>query len=297
MKHDSITALSELLENMILQKKYLESDTEESDDYLERNLFSTDEDSNENEKKRLLAEEFDTDIQRLTNVIKFEHEKKKHKETHREALTILQIQEDERRRVAMELHDVSLQNLAYLIHKIELCARYVDSDPNKAKEELGSVGISIRKIIDEMRNIIFNLRPVDFGDRGMRSDLEHLTYKLNEQNTFFVSTDIDDVDFHDNITQVSVYRIVKECLTNAFKHSQGNQLFFSMKLEGDVCAIKIKDNGIGFNPETIKETKRNHFGISVMQERVRLLDGILNIETEMGIGTTITIYIPCSGKS
>jgi two-component system sensor histidine kinase DegS len=244
--------------------------------------------------------DFDQDIKKLENVISSERGESKfsdkHSEKHKEAITILQIQEDERRRVAMELHDVSLQNLAYLIHKIELCIRFVDTNPEHAKEELNSVGTNLRSIISEMRNIIFNLRPVDLGDGGLRGDLEHLAYKLNEQNSFFVTTDIDDIDFRNNITQVSVYRIVKECLMNAFKHSKGNQLHFSMKRLDDTCLIIIKDNGVGFDFEQIKAKLRKHFGLSVMRERVRLLDGTLNIESEVGVGTTITISIPCDSK-
>jgi two-component system sensor histidine kinase DegS len=235
-------------------------------------------------------------IHNLNQVISSEHDSRNSSDTHREALTILQIQEDERRRVAMELHDVSLQNLAYLFHKIELGVRYIDMDAEKAKQELNTVGKSLRSIINEMRGIIFNLRPVDLGDDGLRSDLEHLAYKLNEQNLFFVSTDIDEIDFHNNITQVSVYRIVKECLTNAFTHSKGNQLFFSMKKADNSCVITIKDNGVGFDFEKIKNKLKNHFGLSVLQERVRLLDGILNIESKVGSGTTITIYIPYNDK-
>jgi two-component system sensor histidine kinase DegS len=80
---------------------------------------------------------------------------------------------------------------------------------------------------------------------------------------------------------------------NAFKHSKGNQLHFSMKQIEDSCLITIKDNGVGFDFEQIKDKLRKHFGLSVMRERVRLLDGVLNIESEVGVGTSITINIPC----
>jgi two-component system sensor histidine kinase DegS len=274
MRDENITLLTEVLNNMYLLKESM--------------------DSNKNNSQ---LDKIENAIHNMNQVISSEHDSKNSSDTHKEALTILQIQEDERRRVAMELHDVSLQNLAYLFHKIELGVRYVDMDPNKAKQELNSVGMSLRSIINEMRGIIFNLRPVDLGDEGLRGDLEHLAYKLNEQNLFFVSTDIDDIDFHNNITQVSVYRIVKECLTNAFTHSKGNQLFFSMKKVDNACMITIKDNGIGFDFEKIKVKLKNHFGLSVLQERVRLLDGVLNIESKVGTGTTITIYIPYTYKS
>jgi two-component system sensor histidine kinase DegS len=273
MRDENFTVLSEILEHMIKQRKNFDANGSVT-----------------------LGDELDKDILRLERLLAKEHDKKRTTNTHKEALAILQIQEDERRRVAMELHDESLQNLAYLTHKIELSIRYVDSNPGKAKEELNLVGNSLRSIINEMRNIIFNLRPVDLGKEGLRGDLEHLAFKLNEQNLFFVETDIDDIEFHDNITLVSVYRIIKECLMNAFKHSNGNQLHFTMKQQENACVIIIKDNGVGFDFDQIKSKARKHFGLSVLQERVRLLDGVLNIESEVGVGTTVSIHIPYISK-
>jgi signal transduction histidine kinase len=70
-----------------------------------------------------------------------------------------------------------------------------------------------------------------------------------------------------------------------------------MKKVDNTCMITVKDNGVGFDFEKIRSKLKNHFGLSVLQERVRLLDGILNIESKVGTGTTITIYIPYTNKS
>jgi two-component system sensor histidine kinase DegS len=211
---------------------------------------------------------------------------------HAQALTILRIQEEERRRVSMELHDISLQNLAHLIHKVELCSLCMDRDPAQAKFELAGVSSSLRNIIDEMRGIIFDLRPIDFGENGIREDIERLIYKMNEQNRFFVKTDIDDIIFQSHITQVSVYRIIKECVNNALRYSEGNQLSLSLKAYGYLCEITIRDNGIGFDIERVHEKRGQHFGLSVVQERIRLLDGTWKIESTPDKGTTITITVP-----
>ena len=99
---------------------------------------------------------------------------------------ILTIQEDERKRIARDLHDTSLQNLAHLIHKIELSSMYIDVDPNQAKLELASVNKKLREIIDEIRSILFDLRPMTFDDLGLKAALERLLMNLMaKSNTLY----------------------------------------------------------------------------------------------------------------
>jgi two-component system sensor histidine kinase DegS len=175
-----------------------------------------------------------------------------------------------------------------------LCSLSVDVDTDKAKLALSEIGENLRSVIDEMRSIIFDLRPIDFGENGMREDLMRLLYKMNEQNRFFISTDIDDLTFHNHITQVSIYRIVKECINNALRHSKGNQIIFTLKQKESVCEIMIKDNGIGFETDNIQEKRHNHFGLSMIEERVSLLHGTWKIESNDQTGTTISITLPWS---
>lgn len=84
-------------------------------------------------------------------------------------LTIFKVQEEERQRIARDLHDTSLQNLTHLIHKIELSSLYIDKDPIQAKLELSIVEKSLRKTIEEIRNIIYDLRPMSFDDLGLKN--------------------------------------------------------------------------------------------------------------------------------
>ena len=89
-------------------------------------------------------------------------------------LTILNIQEEDRQRIARDLHDSSLQNLTHLLHKIELCSLYIDEDSVKAKLELSVVNKVLRETIDEMRNIVYDLRPMTFDDLGLKAAFERL---------------------------------------------------------------------------------------------------------------------------
>lgn len=207
-----------------------------------------------------------------------------------DGMTVLNIQEEDRQRIARDLHDTSLQNLAHLIHKIELSSLYIDEDTIKAKLELSVVNNILKKTIDEIRNIIFDLRPMTFDDLGFRAALERLLAALNENQKYFLETDIDDVSCENNLILVSVYRVVQECLNNIDKHAEAEKIIFFCKNQEGNCEITIQDDGKGFDPECPPEGK--HFGLSLMQERIRLINGRISISSKEGEGTCIKIEVP-----
>ena len=96
-------------------------------------------------------------------------------------LSILDVIEIERQRIAKDLHDVSLQNLSHLIHKIELSSIYIDKDPIKAKLELATVEKELRSIINEIRTIIYNMYPVSLEDLGLKSTIEKVLGLINKE--------------------------------------------------------------------------------------------------------------------
>lgn len=234
------------------------------------------------------------DIERISFLID-EHKKT----TNNLHLMILDMQEKERVRIARELHDSSIQNLTHLIHGLELSSLYIDKDPIQAKLELESCSITLKKAIDEIRDTVFNLRPMSFDDLGFNQCIENLVDTLKTQNPGF--TYVTDVDLFNPKTEgnqekyrlflVSVYRIIYEGLLNAVKHSCGTKIELYIKKKEDHLVIKMIDNGKGF----VKEEgccSDKHFGISIMQERVFLLDGIFEINSKIGQGTRIFISLP-----
>lgn len=206
------------------------------------------------------------------------------------SLKVLKIQEEDRQRIARDLHDTSLQNLAHLIHKIELSSMYIDKDPIRAKLELSVVNKNLKEIIDEIRNTIFDLRPMSFDDLGLKATFERMICNINEDLVFKVETDIDDISCDNDIVLATIYRVVQECFSNAIKHSGGTKIIFNCKCIGHVCVIDMIDDGRGFTDEDMKKDK--HFGISVMKERVNLLGGTIIIDSQKNIGTSIKIEIP-----
>lgn len=215
-------------------------------------------------------------------------------EFHMKQFSVLDVQEKERQRIARDLHDSSLQDLTHLVHQVELSSLYIDKDPLKAKLELASVESGLRKVIDDIRNRIYDLRPMTFDDLGLRETILNFFSVLNRKGYFEILEDIDDIEdeFSEEEKELSllmIYRIIQECVQNGMEHSKGNQIKVVLKKKNEFILIEIADNGIGFDLEEAGKKDR-HFGLSVVKERVFLLGGEMKIDTEHG--TTVSIEIP-----
>lgn len=207
-------------------------------------------------------------------------------------ISVLEIQEKERQRIARDLHDSSLQNLTHLVHKVELSSLYIDQDPIKAKLELATIEKNLRKVIEDIRNCIFDLRPMSLDGLGLKETIEKLLLVLNQDKCFKIIMDIDNIaseNSESKIMLISIYRIIQECVQNSIKHSKGDKINVSVKDKKDIYEIIIQDNGIGFDEnEAMKKDK--HFGLSVIKERVFLLNGKIEIDSQNG--TLVKIEIP-----
>lgn len=199
---------------------------------------------------------------------------------------ILFMQEGERKRIAEELHNNTVQDMVCLFQKIELAILYMDKDIVQSKLELILAKRQIKSMIDGIRDIIYNLRPMVFDDIGDAAAFQGLYDKLYE-NGFDVSFDVDNINTDDGITAVSVFHFVNEACQNVIKHSHADRVSVSVKCKEQQIFIAIADNGAGFK----SQLEDNHFGISFMMERVRLLDGDMKIISNDN-GTTINAVIP-----
>lgn len=217
-------------------------------------------------------------------------------------IKVLDIQEKERQRIARELHDSSVQNLTHLVHTIELSSMFIDQDTIRAKLELENCIKILKDSINEIRETIFNLRPMSFDDLGFQKGIDDLilnaksqfkdceiTYDVCKLEDEFLKTDKQEVA----LILVTIYRIIQEALMNALKHSHADKIILNVKSENKKCLIIVKDNGQGFSLEEItNQQKDKHFGISIMTERVNLLGGKIIIDSKPEEGTEIKVEIP-----
>lgn len=208
----------------------------------------------------------------------------------------LKNQEMDRKRIANELHDTSIQDLTHIIHQIELAGFYIDIDATKAKLELASVNDELRKIIKEIRNTIFDLRPMSFDDLGLIGAIENLIDVLNSRFTIDIHADIDFVDDFDEIKKLEIYRAIQECLTNSAKHANAKKITLTICDRETELYICASDDGVGIpEPDIENETDDNkqiHYGLQIMKERVSILNGRCYISSMKNVGTKIEIIIP-----
>ena len=141
-----------------------------------------------------------------------------------------------------------------------------------------------------MRMVIFNLRPMSFNDLGFDRCLDDYIQNMKESNAdiLFV-TDIDEVS-----TKISEYRLlilfrmIQEAVQNSIIHSKSDRIELSVKNKENQLHVKIRDYGIGFEDGNKKE---NHFGLSMMQERAKIIHAVFQVHSVLNEGTEITIQV------
>jgi two-component system sensor histidine kinase DegS len=216
-------------------------------------------------------------------------------ESEKYKIDILRSQEFERKRIARDLHDTVVQNLTNLIHKAELTLKVMDFDPIRAKLELMSITKNTREIIDEIRNIIYDLRPMAFDDIGIDVIIERKLSEIREIGVlvkYEVEGEIGEVD---QIVLLTLIRIVGEACNNTLKHGKANKIEVKLRYLENFIEIYIKDDGIGFNMKddmNINYESKSGFGLSMMRERVYLLSGIITFTSKENEGTEIYVKVP-----
>lgn len=204
-----------------------------------------------------------------------------------ERIEILAMQEAERKRIADELHDTTVQDLVHLSQQLELASMYLSQDMNQTRIELASAKKNIKKIIEDMRGTIYDLRPMAFDDIGWESAIEKLRNDLDTKSDMNVMFNICNINECDSLFKITIYRIIREACQNVCKHASAKKMSVKMKNENNQLFLSITDNGVGIGDYD----KTNHFGLSMIKEKVGLLSGKLSILTNEE-GTTIDIVIP-----
>ena len=201
---------------------------------------------------------------------------------------IISVQENERKRIARDLHDTVLQNLTHILHQVELSQMYMERDTVKAKLELLSAQQNTKNAIEEIRNIVFDLRPMSFDDLGFKETFDNFYDLIKRYSDFEVVFDVDDITGKSEYYLLTVYRIAREALMNALRHSGGNKIVFRCKNDGKRILLTVEDNGKGFDSSKLKE--KNHYGLAVIRERVGLLEGTFQIVSDNG--TKVIVDVP-----
>lgn len=209
---------------------------------------------------------------------------------------IIEAQELERKRIARDLHDSTVQNLTGLIHKAELCSRLIDVDTIRTKLELLTMKDTIKKIVNDMRSIIYDLRPMTLADLGLVPTIESFLDNMKCQHGIQTKLQVVNEEVSlSTITNLSLFRVIQEACNNTVKHAMATTIIVKVEYGKDSLKLTIQDDGKGFNVECIdNENKRESrsFGLSIMNERIFLLSGTIKINSKINEGTMIVIEVP-----
>lgn len=212
-------------------------------------------------------------------------------------LNVLESVEKERQRIARDLHDSTVQNLTSLVHKSELCMKLIDLDPIRCKLELSSMGKILREVIEDMRKMIYDLRPMSFDDIGFGVTIERALDKCKAAYNIRYSFKIEGEEYQlPNMVSISLLRIIQESCSNAINHGNAKMIDIKLIYHEDSIELMVENDGDGFDVSTIDELSRDDysgFGLSMMKERIYLLSGDLSIQSKAGEkGCLLTVNLP-----
>ncbi|HAA25814.1 MAG TPA: histidine kinase [Ruminiclostridium sp.] len=215
------------------------------------------------------------------------------------AIRIIKAQEEERNRVAREIHDGPAQMMSNVVLKAEICEKLIDVDLDKARAELKNLKNAVRDSLKDVRRIIYDLKPMSLEDLGLIPTLQKYIEKFSSESGIDVRFQClgADNDSYDKNINLTVFRVVQEALNNIRKHSNAKTADVKVEFTPTNVAVRISDKGKGFDTNLLKVEKDDDsggFGIFSMKERIELLNGTLDVNSKIGKGTTIKVLLPHS---
>jgi PAS domain S-box-containing protein len=212
------------------------------------------------------------------------------------ALGIQQAQEDERQRIARELHDDICQRLTALRLNVNLLEDGSHAIIPVVRKELRSMKLQLDGMIADVRRMSAHLRPMALDLFGLITAMRILCEQVQKAFSLTVTfeTSLRSDERFEAQLEIAMYRIAQEALNNAGKHSRAKDIYVSLETEEMKLRMAVRDTGMGFSSDS-KELPRNApggFGLVNMRERAELCGGIFRIESRPGHGTTVHIELP-----
>lgn len=237
----------------------------------------------------------DPDILKLTETINLVLDTL---EEHRQSVSgrVLGALEEERRRIARELHDEAGQALTTLVITLEMTERALPAEQAEVRERLGFARETAVRTLDEIRRIMGDLRPSVLDDLGLVPALR--AYIKNKLQPLGLDVELEVTGLEERLPEsleTVLFRCVQEAVTNVLKHAGATRVDIRVRrLPGRVLA-EVSDNGRGFDPEAVKAkamSRSGGFGLVGMEERVSLAGGTLLVLSRPGGGSTVRVEVP-----
>jgi PAS domain S-box-containing protein len=210
---------------------------------------------------------------------------------------IVQAQEDERKRIARDLHDELGQQLVALRLKLEVVRKLCDND-KELGAKIDDVQTMARQIDHGVDFLAWELRPSVLDNLGLFAALQKYVKEWSQHSgtsADFITSTKKPMRLTSE-AETNLYRIAQEALNNTHKHAKAKQVAVVLDKRGDSIVLTIEDDGVGFKPEN-KRTRSKGLGLMGMQERATLIGGSVEIESKPEKGTTIHVRVPIISRT
>lgn len=205
---------------------------------------------------------------------------------------IINAQEEERKRIARELHDETSHTLSSMLVELKMLE---EGDKDSKYRSIDHLRNLVRSTIEELHKMAWQLRPTVLDKFGLKVAIER--YVQEFQKTTGITTDLvinaAQKSMHPEL-ETTIYRLVQESLTNIIKYAKADSVSVIILSTGKQLSIVVEDDGIGFDVQSVlgRDPSKDHLGLLGMHERIALFHGTLQIESEIGEGTTVFAKIP-----
>jgi two-component system sensor histidine kinase DegS len=208
------------------------------------------------------------------------------------AAMMIQAQETERQHLSRQMHDGPAQTLSNFIMQTEIAMRLFDVDPEKAREELSNLKLAASSTFQQIREFIYNLRPMMLDDLGLVPTMKRYIEAFREKSKINAEITVTGAERRlEPFLEVMIFRTMQELLNNASAHSEASQVTVQLEMGSENIRLVVEDNGQGFDPEDLDTTG---LGINLIRERTEMLGGTFEIQSASGEGAKFILSLPAS---
>ncbi len=213
--------------------------------------------------------------------------------TERDRLLVLE--EQVRRELARELHDGPSQLLAAMTMGLRFLRQVIARQPERIEAEINELERLATQALHQVRNLLFDLRPVALETQGLRAALQVYAERMRKSDGTQLHLDVQDLTLHwPPRVEAALFSIIQEAVNNARKHAQPKNIWITAQRQGERMVLSVRDDGCGFDLAEVEQAyaQRGNLGLLNMKERAEIAQAKLHLTSRPGEGTTVTLSVP-----
>ncbi len=215
---------------------------------------------------------------------------------------MVEVHEEARKKLARDLHDGPTQSVAAMAMRLNIARRMLDQDTKAASDEIVKIEELAHRTTTEIRHMLFTLRPLILESEGLKAALKAMADKMREtfSQNVVIETDDEIIRQLEMGKQGVIFYIVEEAVGNARKHASAANIWVRLRpFQPGVVLLEVEDDGVGFDLAEVEQSydKHSSLGMVNLRERAELVSGLLDIQSTIGKGTKVSVYIPLTGEA